>query len=110
MEPKRKRPEGRTELQAVVHKLKELVTTERQLLRQGSSWHGYVAASLDESLATLADVQDDLHVWDSTELAEECLYEFSRLGLSASIYLLRRHYYELKEVQDSETVTGSYHG
>ena len=103
MDLKRKKPDYRTELQAVVKTLKDLLTTDRQLLYQDSGWAGYVAVTLDECLATLTDVQEDLHVWDSTELAEECLRDFSRLGLSASIYLLRRHYYELKDGQKGET-------
>ena len=93
-----------TQLKTVVEEIKAGLTKERNLLKPGSGWHMRLAASLDESVAVLRDVEEDLHVWDDTHMAEQCLQKFSRLDLSASIYLLRRHYYEIKEAKEGELV------
>ena len=102
MGPKRKKQDGRTKLKDAVDKLVRGLTKECHLLQEGSCWHMHLAASLDESVAFLKDVQEDLDLWDGTQMTEQCLQDFSRLDLSASIYLLRRHYYELKETEAGE--------
>ena len=105
MGPKKKKSDRTQELKDVVNKLKEGLSAERHLVIKGTGWSRHLAASLDESLRILEDVAEDLRVWDSTQLAEESLRVFSRLELSASLYLLRRYYYELKDDEEGELLT-----
>ena len=97
MEKHVKENEAGSNLEEIVTKLKKALGTEMSLLTQvGRGPAREAICTIRESIKFLADVAEQIDIWDSLEPAKESLRDFSRVGLSASLYLLKEYYWSDK--------------
>ena len=95
MERKKKASGAGQRLENVTQAILDAFRLEQRLMAKNKQELAYprdAASLLTESIAYMEDVIEQIHTWENVKFAAESLSEFSRLGLSATLYLLKEHY------------------